>query len=109
MGCNVMKMCTGMKPDPKFNCLVNLNLLQLYKSHGQNKNISINSAQEDFSEATLNCNCRMKECPSIGFFIVARGWSSNVIMFNGHDIQDLLAMRTCFGFYFICNELDVMN
>ena len=71
MGCNITKMCTSAKPDPKFNCLVALNLLQLlYKSDGQNK--SINSAQGDFREATLYSICHMKEHSSIGFIMVAR-------------------------------------
>ena len=80
MGCNIMKMCTSAKPDPKFNCLVALKLFQLlYKSDSQNKNISINSAQEDLGEATLYCICCMKEHSSIGFFMVARGQSSDVV------------------------------
>ena len=71
-------MCTSAKPDPKFNCLIALKLMQLlYKSDGQNK--SINSAQGDLREATLYCICRVKEHSSIGFIMVARGQSSDVV------------------------------
>ena len=93
MGSNITKMCTSAKPDPKFNSFVALKPLQLlYKGHGQNKNVSINCAQEDLGVATLYCICRMKEHPSIGFFVVARGQSSDVVTWNGYDTQDLLAM-----------------
>ena len=80
MGCNITKMCTSAKPDPKFNCLVALKLLQLlYKSDGQNKNISTNSAQEDLCQVSLYCICRMKEHSSIGFLMVARDQLSDVV------------------------------
>ena len=83
MGCNITKMWTSVKNDPKFNCLVALKLLQLLqKSDCQNKNISVNSAQENLDDATLYC---MKEHSSIGFFVVERGQSSDVVTSNGYD------------------------
>ena len=83
MGCNITKMCTIAKTAPKFNCLVALKLLQLLqKSDCQNKNISVNSAQENLDEATLYC---MKEHSSVAFSMVERGQSSDVVTSNGYD------------------------